>query len=149
MNANGPISALSVYDESSANSTKNISTSLNKYTFARQPINIPTFVVYAGITDVTVTIYSLPGFEKTFVETPNIHRSTIWSISSAVIHSKLVTTSGDRTAIVWDLKSPKTSVTLAGFDSAVVSSAISPQEDFLCFGTEKGTIIVFDMMESD
>lgn len=147
MEAKGPISALAVYDESLARSSKNISTFNNYYTYSRQPINIPTFVVYSALPDATVTLYSLPAFERTFVETPNIHRSTIWSISPAIIHSKLITTSGDRTAIVWDLKTPKSSITLAGFDSAVVSSAISPQEEFVCFGTEKGTIVLFDMME--
>jgi hypothetical protein len=146
METNGPITALSVYNESLTTNTMSTTTT-NEYICARLPINIPTFIVFAAITDTTILLYSLPGFEKTFVETPNIHKSTIWSISTAIIHSKLVTTSGDRTAIVWDLKSPKTSITLAGFDSAVVSSAISPQEELLCFGTEKGTIVLFDLME--
>lgn len=148
METNGPISALTIYNESTISCQKNVVTkSTNEYICSRLPINIPTFIAFAAISDKTISIYSLPGFEKTFVESPNIHRSTIWSISAAVIHSKLVTTSGDRTAIVWDLKSPKTSLTLAGFDSAVVSSAISPQEELLCFGTEKGTIVLFDLME--
>jgi WD40 repeat protein len=133
METNGPISALAIYNESTTTCQKNIvAKSTNEYICSRLPINIPTFIAFAAISDKTISIYSLPGFEKTFVETPNIHRSTIWSISTAVIHSKLVTTSGDRTAIIWDLKSPKTSLTLAGFDSAVISSAISPQEEILC-----------------
>ncbi|GAA5798926.1 WD40-repeat-containing domain protein [Helicostylum pulchrum] len=149
MDTNGPITALAVYNESITDCQKNSMTkSTNEYINSRLPINIPTFIAFSAVIDTTISIYSLPGLERTFVETPNIHRSTIWSISTAVIHSKLVTTSGDRTAIIWDLKSPKTSITLAGFDSAVVSSAISPQEELLCFGTEKGTIVLFDLMIS-
>lgn len=147
METNGPITAISIYNESATTTTRN-SGETNEYIRARLPINIPTFLTFAAIQDTTISIYSLPSLEKTFVETPNIHKSTIWSISTAIIHSKLITTSGDRTAIIWDLKNPKTSIALAGFDSAVVSSAISPQEELLCFGTENGTIVLFDLMES-
>lgn len=149
MRKDGPITALAVYNENQADCRQNFMTiPTNEYVCSRAPINIPTFIAFCTASDKSISVYSLPGFENTFVETPNIHRSTIWSISTAVIHSKLITTSGDRTAIIWDLKSPKTSLTLAGFDSAVISSAVSPQEELLCFGTEKGTIVLFDLMIS-
>ncbi|RCH93434.1 SCF ubiquitin ligase complex subunit cdc4 [Rhizopus stolonifer] len=145
MDTNGPVSAMAVYDEFLGEEAEE--QTINEYTVARRPIHIPTFVAYAGQADTGISIFSLPGLEKTYVEAPNVHRGTIWSISAATIHSKLITTSGDRTAIMWDLKSTKRSLTLGGFDSAVVSSAVSPQEEFLCFGTEKGCIVLFDLQE--
>lgn len=149
MGTNGPVTAMAVYHESTHNTPKTPATTTdsNSYLLARQPIYIPPFVIYAGMSDATISLYSIPGLEKTYIEAPNIHRGTIWSITTATLHSKLITTSGDRTAMIWDLKSPKKCTTLGGFDSTVVSSAVSPQEDILCFGTEKGTLIVFDLQE--
>ncbi|KAI9485465.1 MAG: WD40-repeat-containing domain protein [Benjaminiella poitrasii] len=145
METNGPVTAMILYDENTVDSNKN--ESINEYVSARRPINIPPFIAYAALSDVSLSIFSLPGLEKTCIEVPIAHHGTIWSAAAATIHSKLITTSGDRTAIIWDLKSPKSSITLSGFDSAVVSSAVSPQEEILCFGTEMGTIIVFDLQE--
>ncbi|KAL9551197.1 hypothetical protein MBANPS3_004373 [Mucor bainieri] len=160
MGTNGPVTAMAVYDESAhatpkpattttttATTTTTTITDNSPYILARQPIHIPPFVIYAGMSDATISLYSIPGLEKTYIEAPNIHRGTIWSITTATLHSKLITTSGDRTAMIWDLKSPKRCTTLGGFDSTVVSSAVSPQEEILCFGTEKGTLIVFDLQE--
>lgn len=151
MGTNGPVTAMAVYDESEAMATTNLLQSTNPKTSefhcARKPINIPPFIIYAGLTDATVSLYSIPGLEKTYIETPNVHRGTIWSITAATLHSKIITTSGDRTAMVWDLKSPKKCTTLGGFDSAVVASTVSSQEEILCFGTERGTIVVFDLRE--
>ncbi|KAK4519617.1 Elongator subunit elp2 [Mucor velutinosus] len=150
MGTNGPVTAMAVYDESvhtTPKPTTTITADNNPYLLARKPIRIPPFVIYAGMSDPTISLYSIPGLEKTYIEAPNIHRGTIWSITTATLHSKLITTSGDRTAMIWDLKSPKKCTTLGGFDSTVVSSAVSPQEEILCFGTEKGTLIVFDLRE--
>ncbi|KAI7902536.1 WD40-repeat-containing domain protein [Cokeromyces recurvatus] len=145
METNGPITAMAVYDENTTECSKN--KTINEYISARHPINIPPFVVYASVWDTTISVFSLPGLERTYVEAPNRHHGAIWSISVATIHSKILTTSGDRTAVMWDLKSPKKSITLSGFDSAVVSSAVSPQEEIICFGTEMGTIILLDLQE--
>ncbi|KAL9553952.1 hypothetical protein PS6_003673 [Mucor atramentarius] len=147
MGTNGPVTAMAVYDESSHNTPKSTTATDNPYLLARQPIHVPPFVIYAGMSDATISLYSIPGLEKTYVDAPNIHRGTIWSITTATLHSKIITTSGDRTAMIWDLKSPKKCTTLGGFDSTVVSSAVSPQEEILCFGTEKGTLILFDLQE--
>ncbi|KAF1804468.1 WD40-repeat-containing domain protein [Mucor lusitanicus] len=148
MGTNGPVTAMAVYDESSHRTPEpTAGNNNNPYLLARQPIHIPPFVIYAGMFDAAISLYSIPGLEKTYIEAPNIHRGTIWSITTATLHSKLITTSGDRTAMIWDLKSPKKCTTLGGFDSTVVSSAVSPQEELLCFGTEKGTLIVFDLQE--
>lgn len=154
MNTNGPVTAMAVYDElstvgpSQAFITNNTITARPKTMLSgRKPIDIPPFVIFAGLADATTSLYSIPGLEKTYIETPNVHRATIWSITVATLHSKIITTSGDRTAMIWDLKSPKNCTTLGGFDSAVVASATSPKEEILCFGTEKGTIVVFDLQE--
>ncbi|GAN02852.1 conserved hypothetical protein [Mucor ambiguus] len=149
MGTNGPVTAMAVYDESAHNTPTPAGTTIanSPYLLARQPIHIPPFIIYASMSDATISLYSIPGLEKTYIEAPNIHRGTIWSITAVPLHSKLITTSGDRTAMIWDLKSPKKCTTLGGFDSTVVSSAVSPQEEILCFGTEKGTLIVFDLQE--
>ncbi|KAI8354177.1 WD40-repeat-containing domain protein [Blakeslea trispora] len=153
METNGPVTALTVYDElgeeeeQAWQKQQHQQGHVNDYVAARRPIDMPTFVAYAGYSDTGISIFSLPGLEKTQVESPNVHLSTIWSISPATIHSKLITTSSDRTAIVWDLKSSKKNITLTGFGSAVLSSAISPQEEIICFGTEKGHLVLFDLQE--
>lgn len=151
MGTNGPVTAMAVYDESEAMAMTNVlqttKPKTSEFLCARRSIDIPPFVVYAGLTDATISLYSIPGLEKTYIETPNVHRGTIWSITTATLHSKIITTSGDRTAMVWDLKSPKKCTTLGGFDSAVVASTVSSQEEILCFGTERGTIVVFDLRE--
>ncbi|KAI8377198.1 WD40-repeat-containing domain protein [Choanephora cucurbitarum] len=153
METNGPVTALTVYDELGEDEEQGWKKEqsskhhINDYVTARKPINMPTFVAYAAVSDTGISIFSLPGLEKTQAESPNVHLGTIWSISTATLHSKLITTSSDRTAIVWDLKSSRKSITLGGFGSAVLSSAISPQEEILCFGTEKGHIILFDLQE--
>lgn len=144
METNGPVTAMSLYNEHDENSDR--SHTINEYVIERLPLNLPAFIAFAGIFDANVSVFSLPGLDRTYVESPVKHAGTIWSISTAPIHSKVVMASGDRTATVWDFKSKKC-VTLGGFDSAVVSTSIPPQEEAICFGTEKGTVIIFDLQE--
>lgn len=148
MDMRGPITALAMFDESHCSSTKNTDQSADAtFTLMRQPINVPPFIVAAAQFDTTMSLWSLPTFSYTKVHAPNRHQSTIWSISTAIIHSKIITASGDKRVIVWDLKSPREMHTLGGFDSAVVSSSVGPLEDGICFGTEKGSLVFFDLQE--
>ncbi|KAI8969919.1 WD40-repeat-containing domain protein [Mycotypha africana] len=162
MKTHGPISAMAVYNEflytedvnEDVNEDKHLRMrrklgygSLDCYVYAKRPIHVPPFLAYAALSDRAVSIFAVPSLEDAQVASLNVHSNTIWSISAAPIHSKLVSTSGDKTAIVWDLKSPKTRFKVGGFDSPVICSAISPQEELLVFGTELGTIVIFDMQE--
>ncbi|KAI8993690.1 WD40-repeat-containing domain protein [Pilobolus umbonatus] len=147
MDLHGPVSSLAIYDETKEVHEYRKRLSENQYTRARVPLNIPPFIICAGFSDPSISLFSLPELTRTNVHPPNVHRGTIWSIAAAPIHSKVITASGDRKVIIWDLKNPKEMTTLGGFDSAVLTCTVSPQEEILCFGTERGTIVIFDMQE--
>lgn len=144
LQTNGAVSAMALYDEFDESNDGDYS---NEYIDSKKPLNIPTFVAVAGCLDSGVSVFSLPRLERTYVEGPITHIGTIWSISVATIHSKLVTASGDSKAMVWDFRNRSNCLTLGGFDSAILASSISPQEEAMCFGTEKGTIVILDMQE--
>lgn len=142
----GPVASMALYSEWQDDSTA-LGIPENAYIRARSPLKIPPFIVCSAQYDSNITLWSLPALEPTYIESPIKHTNTIWDIATAPIHSKIITVSGDKTAQVWDLKSPRNVHILEGFDSAAVTCKLSQQEDLLCIGTETGSIYVFNFYD--
>ncbi|KAI9323531.1 WD40-repeat-containing domain protein [Dichotomocladium elegans] len=146
MEVNGPVTALAFYAELQESVADQLTTG-NPYLKARRELSIPPFLLVAGRSDPTFTLWSLPIMDPTWVKPPIDHKNSIWDIACAPIHAKIITASADMTAKIWDLRLPNTVHIVDGFDSAVVSCRISQQEDLIVFGTENGTINILYMYD--
>ncbi|HEX8607002.1 MAG TPA: caspase family protein, partial [Pedobacter sp.] len=92
--------------------------------------------------DNSATLYEIEtGQAKTFFK----HQDTITSVVFSKRGDRIITTSNDKTARIWDTKTGQEIARLRGHDGPVISAAFSPTTDTIVTGGRDNTVVLWDV----